>query len=86
MSNVRKLADPEKSTPGVDLQQRLWRARRRHDHVDAVLRRDGAVWLLQFLHNDRSLLSWSYPDAEPARAEATLRLKALQRAGWNVHW
>jgi hypothetical protein len=44
------------------------------------------VWLLQFLHNDRSLLSWSYPDAEPARAEATLRLKALQRAGWNVHW
>jgi hypothetical protein len=65
---------------------RLWRARRRHDHVDAVLRQDGAGWLLQFFHNDRSLLAWPYPDPESARAEAAERLRALQRAGWNVHW
>ena len=74
----------QKSTPEVDL--RLWRARRRHDHIDAVLRRDGRDWLLQFLHNDRSLLTWPYPDEASARAEAAARLRALQRAGWTVHW
>lgn len=68
------------------LSDRLWRARRRHDHVDAVLKQDGSVWTLQFFHNDRQMLTWSYPDAESARAEAASRLRALQRAGWNVHW
>lgn len=69
-----------------DLAARLWRARRRHDHVDAVLQRDGATWRLQFLRNDRLLLTMNYPDRETARADARGRLKDLQRAGWTVHW
>jgi len=73
-----------KSPSDVDV--RLWRARRRHDHIDAVLRRDGRAWLLLFLHNDRPMLGWRYPDDASARAEAAARLAALQRAGWNVHW
>ena len=78
-----RLGVPRKAPREVN---RLWRARRRHDHIDAVLRQDGRVWQLQYLHNDRSLLTWPYPDEESARAEAALRLRALQRAGWNVHW
>jgi len=73
-----------KSTSGVDL--RLWRARRRHDHIDAVLTQAESGWTLEFFHNDRRMLTWPFPDAESARAEAMARLRALQRAGWNVHW
>jgi len=69
-----------------DLAARLWRARRRHDHVDAVLNHDGTSWRLQFLRNDRMLITMSYPDREAARSEAKRRLKELQRAGWTVHW
>jgi hypothetical protein len=70
----------------ADLTARLWRARRRHDHLDALLQQEGASWRLQFFRNDRLLLTWSYPDRETARAEARRRLHELQRAGWTVHW
>ena len=69
-----------------DLNSRLWRARRRHDHLDAVLRPEGSQWRLQYYRNDRLLLTWNYPDRDTARAEARRRLRELQRAGWTVHW
>ena len=69
-----------------DLTDRLWRLRRRHDHIDAVLRPDGTGWELQFLRNNRVLLRRRYPTRELAHAEAAGRLRDLQRAGWNTHW
>jgi hypothetical protein len=77
------MTDAESRPALVD---RLWRARRRHDHVDAALRADESSWQLQFFRNDRLLLSWTYPDRETATAEAGRVLSDLQRAGWNVHW
>lgn len=65
---------------------RLWRARRRHDQLEAVLARRGEAWELRFVLNRRALLSRLYGAADEARAEAEARLRELQRAGWNVHW
>jgi hypothetical protein len=77
------MADPESRPALVD---RLWRARRWHDHVEAALRSDESSWELQFFRNDHFLLSWTYADREAALAEAARILHDLQRAGWNVHW
>jgi hypothetical protein len=60
--------------------------RRRHDHIDAVLREVGSVWELSFLRNDRPFLMWRYPDRASAAAEADARLRDLLRAGWTSHW
>ncbi len=65
---------------------RLWRARRRHDHIDAVLQRAGSGWVLQFSRNDKPMLSRPYARQADARADAVARLKELQRAGWTDHW
>jgi hypothetical protein len=65
---------------------RLWRARRRHDHVDAVVAEAAGQWTLQFLLNDRLIVSWPFPTRDDAAAEADARLRDLQRAGWNTHW
>ncbi len=71
---------------GNETARRVWRVRRRHDHLDALLRRAGGEWRLRFLLNDRVLIDWSFPDADAARAEALARLGELQRAGWTLHW
>ena len=65
---------------------RLWRVRRRHDHIDAELREDSSGWQLEFLRNDRLLVRWQFGDPSEARLEADRRLKELQRAGWVLHW
>ena len=70
----------------ADLADRLWRLRRRHDHIDAVLRKRGAQWELRFLRNDRLILTRRYERRDLADAEAGARLRDLQRAGWNTHW
>jgi len=76
---------------------RLWRVRRRHDHIDAVLSHGSSnfevrtsksdrPWTLEFLRNDRPFLAWRYNDREEAVAEAGARLQELLRAGWTSHW
>jgi hypothetical protein len=65
---------------------RLWRVRRRHDHIDAVLSEAPAAWTLEYLRNDTAFLVWRYPDRASAIAEADGRLQELLRAGWNAHW
>jgi hypothetical protein len=74
------------SATGHDLQARLWRARRQHDHLDARLELRDGQWVLEYVHNDRSMLEWRFATREEAAAEADRRLRELQRAGWNVHW
>jgi len=65
---------------------RLWRVRRRHDHIDAMLTMVGARWQLEFARNDRPFLAWRYDGRAEAVAEADARLQELLRAGWNTHW
>ena len=66
---------------------RLWRARRRHHHIDAVVSDDSvAGWELTFLYDDRPLITLTFADRDGAVAEADRRLGDLLRAGWNVHW
>jgi hypothetical protein len=65
---------------------RLWRARRRHDHLDAVVAATAGRWVLQFLLNDRLIVSWPFDTKDGATEEADARLRELQRAGWNTHW
>lgn len=73
--------DPERGLAG-----RIWRARRRHHYIDAVLRTRGAAWDLVFRYDDRPLMSWPFPDRAAAEGEAARRLRDLQRAGWTMHW
>jgi hypothetical protein len=72
--------------PAVDLGERLWRARRRHHHVDAVVRTTAAGCELQFFHDNRLMVTWPFADRGAAMTEASARLAELQRAGWTVHW
>jgi hypothetical protein len=65
---------------------RIWRLRRRHDHVDAVAVRHGAGWALRYLWNDRVLLVRLYRTPGALRAEARSRRRELERAGWTTHW
>jgi hypothetical protein len=65
---------------------RLWRARRRHAHIDAVLARHSRRWILTFLKNDRALVSFEFGTAREARTRARARLTELQLAGWTEHW
>jgi len=69
-----------------DLDQRIWRVRRRHDSIEAYLRPAGADWSLQFLRNGRVLFVLAFSSREDAAAVAAARLEELQRAGWSEHW
>ena len=69
-----------------DLQARLWRVRKRHDHIDAVLHETDDGWQLQFGRNDRPILVWRFPTQDEAQREADRRLRELQRARWTAHW
>jgi hypothetical protein len=70
----------------ADLAARLWRVRKRHNHIDAVLHDTPLGWQLEFSRNDRQMVAWSFDDEQAARREADRHLRELQRAGWTVHW
>jgi hypothetical protein len=77
----------DNSQMGLDANlERLWRVRRRHDHLDAVLSAQGSCWELRFFRNDRLMLARCHERRETACVEADERLRELQRAGWNTHW
>jgi hypothetical protein len=65
---------------------RLWRARRRHVHIDAVLNRDNGRWILIFLRNDRPLAAIDFGSETAARSAARAKLRELEVAGWTDHW
>jgi hypothetical protein len=64
----------------------LWRARRRHHHIDAVLGVGTAGWAVEYFRDDRPLVTREFSDQELAREDASWRLRELQRVGWVVHW
>jgi hypothetical protein len=65
---------------------RLWRARRRHCHIDATITASGETWHVAYYRDDRPLMFREFGRESDARADAATRLKDLQRAGWVVHW
>lgn len=69
-----------------DPARRLWRARRRHDAIDAVLIARPSGCELRYVRNGRVLVAWPFESADEAAREAETRLDALQRAGWTSHW
>jgi hypothetical protein len=81
-----KNAKTQPLTADRNLEDRLWRVRRRHDRIDARLQPVRAGWELAFLRNDRLLLTRQHHTREAALAEADAKLRELQRAGWNTHW
>jgi hypothetical protein len=66
--------------------QRIWRVRRRHAHIDALLRPRAGVWELRFTRNDRVLITQAFGARAEAIDVADTRLRDLQRAGWTTHW
>ena len=70
----------------MDQGLRLWRARRRHDRIDALLQKSARGWTLELRRNDRLMFGERYETDREARAEAAARLKELLRAGWVDHW
>jgi hypothetical protein len=81
----REIAGASRASPAGP-GERLWRARRRHDYIDALLRDSDAGSVLEFRRNGRSLVTWRFGTRDEASAEAMRRLRDLQRAGWNTHW
>ncbi|HUF46942.1 MAG TPA: hypothetical protein VMM93_03940 [Vicinamibacterales bacterium] len=69
-----------------DPARRLWRARRQHDAIDAVVIARPSDCELRFVRNGRLLVAWSFNSRDAAALEADTRLRALQRAGWTSHW
>ena len=65
---------------------RLWRARRRHNHLDATLLRRRGAWMVAYSRDGRALVAREFADEGSAREDAAGRLRELQRAGWVVHW
>ena len=70
----------------TDVLRRLWRARRRHAHIDAMLRQSAGGWEVSYSRDNRPLMSRRFDTEEDARADATARFRELQRAGWIDHW
>jgi hypothetical protein len=74
------------SRTSEDLSFRLWRARRRHDAIEARVVPEAGAWTLTFRFNDRRLLTWRFTTRAAACEDADRRLGELQRAGWTPHW
>jgi hypothetical protein len=66
--------------------ERIWRVRKRSDHIDAEIGPHGAEWELRIVRNGRRLLAWRFADREAATAEAVSRRRELERSGWQSHW
>jgi hypothetical protein len=78
---------PVRVIPPTDtLTHRLWRLRRRHDHLDARVQPVGTGWTLTFVLNDRELLTTTFDTREAAVEDAEARRRDLVRVGWNLHW
>jgi hypothetical protein len=81
------LRHPASRFGGADA-ERLWRVRKQHRHIDAVLLtlEDAPAVELRYFRDDRLLVARRWPAREPALEEAAAKLNELQRAGWTTHW
>jgi len=70
------------------LGERVWRVRKHHVWIDAQLRRadDRTSVELEFFYDGQLLFAQGWLTREDALADASSRLRELQRAGWSTHW
>jgi hypothetical protein len=68
--------------------ERLWRVRKNHLSIDAQLHpaAGGSAVDLRFFYDGDLILTTRLRSRSAAEAEASRRLRELQRAGWTVHW
>jgi hypothetical protein len=66
---------------------RIWRLRKQHQQVDALLREDsGAGVEMRFFYNGELTYSRRWPTRDDALSEANAKRAELEREGWTPHW
>jgi hypothetical protein len=70
----------------VSLDERLWRLRRRHAHIDVYLGEERCGWTLRFVRNGRLLFEGRFTNRDEAVRAGRARVLELERAGWTSHW
>jgi hypothetical protein len=67
---------------------RLWRVRKHNNSIDAQLIAgdDATSARLDFFYDGDRIFSRDFTSRDLAVADAELKLRELQRAGWNTHW
>lgn len=67
---------------------RIWRLRKLHQQVDALLRDDGESGGVEtrFLYNGELAYLRRWPTRELALADAAEKRAELEREGWTAHW
>jgi hypothetical protein len=68
------------------LGERVWRLRKLHQQVDAVIRDDEAGTELRFFYNNELAYRRRWETADEARQEAAAKRAELERDGWTAHW
>jgi hypothetical protein len=66
--------------------ERVWRLRKLHQQVDAVLTENKAGTELRFFYNGELAYRRRWETAVEARKEAAAKRAELERDGWTAHW
>jgi hypothetical protein len=68
------------------LGERVWRLRKLHQHVDAVLQHDAAGVDLGYFYNGKLAYTRRLTTRDQAMREAHEKRAELEREGWTAHW
>jgi hypothetical protein len=67
--------------------ERLWRLRKMHDQIDAVLRDHGHEGVeIEFFYNGERLYGRRWAARQPGVSDAAGKRAELERGGWSSHW
>jgi hypothetical protein len=79
------IADRSRQLEGT----RIWRLRKQHQQVDALLREDAggpAGVEIRFLYNGELTYARRWATRDDALSEANAKRAELEREGWTAHW
>jgi hypothetical protein len=68
------------------LGERIWRLRKLHQHVDAVLQHNDAGIDLRYFYNGALAYTRRWTTRDQAMREAHEKRAELEREGWTAHW
>jgi hypothetical protein len=68
------------------IEQRIWRLRKLHQSVDAIMYPIDGEIELRFLFNGELSYTQRCPTREQAVETAAAKRAELERDGWNFHW
>jgi hypothetical protein len=66
--------------------ERVWRVRKNHTSIDAQVSDWEAGVEIRYFYDGEPVFSRRFATRELAEADAAVRLRDLERAGWNSHW